>query len=267
MATGAGGDVVRFLEGELRRVRQGNPFEILAVPTTADSDAIRQAFLTKTKAHHPNRYARATAEERELATEVFLLIRAAYEQLADETRRKSWLEKLSPPQQAPVASGTEPPKSRQTTQVPAGAAPRAPTRPTGSSPVRRPTVPASSARPTVPAAAYRPTAEVNAMMESAKTRTKRYDDAELLLAQGRYREAREAFFKLASEDPAMKRYRVQLHLSWGLEYHINGKMEEATRELERAIALDPDNAEVVAALQKIGEHKKPGGILSKLFGR
>ncbi len=70
------------------------------------------------------------------------------------------------------------------------------------------------------------------------------------------------------EDPASKRYRVQLHHAWGLEHLADGKPAEAQRELERALALEPESAEIKAALAKAQEQqKKPGGILGKLFGR
>lgn len=292
-----GEDVASVLRRELERLRKANAFEILGLPTTAAGDAVRQAFLDATKRHHPNRYAREPQETRELANEVFLLIRAAYEQLFDDGKRRLLLDKLAGRRvtaSMPVATTPAPPPGKplpvppaaQPRPTPAGipavAAPRPtapPMRPTA--PPMRPTAPPM--RPTAPpgdtpadrrafpesrqvAPVNRSAADVNALLEQAKTRTKRYDDAHTALIQGRYREAREAFFKLASEDPQMRKYRVSLHLAWGLEHRAAGKAEDAQRELERALALDPENTDAAEALRKIEADKKKG-LFSKLFGR
>jgi tetratricopeptide (TPR) repeat protein len=108
---------------------------------------------------------------------------------------------------------------------------------------------------------------VQALLEAAKTRTRRFDDAQISMAQGRYREAREALQRLAAEDPATKKFRVQLHLATGLEHRAAARFDEAIRELERAVALDPECADAAEALRRLQEQKRSGGFLSKLFGR
>jgi predicted Zn-dependent protease len=106
------------------------------------------------------------------------------------------------------------------------------------------------------------------MLEAARTRGQRFDEAVALVSRGKYREAREAFYKIAMEDPQAKRYRVQLHYAWGLEHLADGKPAEGQRELERALALEPDSADIKAALAKAtDQQKKPSGILGKLFGK
>jgi predicted Zn-dependent protease len=111
------------------------------------------------------------------------------------------------------------------------------------------------------------------MLEAARTRGQRFDDAVALISRGKYREAREAFYKIAMEDPQAKRYRVQLHYAWGLEHLADGKPAEAQRELERALALEPESTDIRSALarvkdaEKAEKDKKPSGILGKLFGR
>ena len=106
--------------------------------------------------------------------------------------------------------------------------------------------------------------DVQALLESARTRGQRFEEALRLLAQGIYHEAREALHKITAEDPQSRRYRVALHLAWGLEYREAGDRDKAIRELERAVALDPECTEAVDALRKLQE--KRGGILGKLFG-
>jgi predicted Zn-dependent protease len=106
------------------------------------------------------------------------------------------------------------------------------------------------------------------MLDAARTRGQRFEEAIHLLVHGKYREAREAFYKIAMEDPQSKRYRIQLHYAWGLEHLADGKPAEAQRELERALALEPENHDIKSALGKAQEQlKKPSGILGKLFGR
>jgi hypothetical protein len=306
-------DVALRLRAELSRLKPRHPFDILGLPISAEADAVRQAFLTATKKHHPNRYARESPEARELATELFLVIRSAYEQLSDEATRRSWRERLAPASPigmtAPRAHSATPPKGmpivmntppKGVPAVPAATAATAPTAPTAATAPTAPTAAAPTAATTPPTAApptaapppsvsqtirsrtappIRPTrpptapttgkspAEVQAMLEAAKTRAKRFEDAQVSMVQGRYRDAKEILQKLAAEDPATKKFRVQLHLATGLEHKGANRSDEAIRELERAVALDPECTDAAEALRKLQEQKKSGGFLSKFFGR
>jgi hypothetical protein len=58
------------------------PHVTLGIETTANGDDIRAAFLSLTKRFHPTRYARMSPEIQRLSNEVFLGIRAVYDQLA-----------------------------------------------------------------------------------------------------------------------------------------------------------------------------------------
>jgi tetratricopeptide (TPR) repeat protein len=105
------------------------------------------------------------------------------------------------------------------------------------------------------------------MLEAAKTRNLRFDEAVKQLRMGNYGVAREAFHKIASEDAQSRKYRVYLSLAQGLEHKSAKRWEEAERELERASKLDPDFKEAADELQKLREERGKGGIFSKLFGR
>ena len=63
------------LRAELDRLKSNSPFEVLGVPPHATGEAVRAAFLARTKRYHPNRFARETPDVIELATEIFLLDR------------------------------------------------------------------------------------------------------------------------------------------------------------------------------------------------
>lgn len=147
--------------------------------------------------------------------------------------------------------------------------------PVGPPPARVATVPANPAPPprqapgTGPNAPPKAAAEVQAMLESARTRGQRFDEAHRLLAQGKYRAAREALFQIAAEDPQNKRFRVALALAWGLEHHADGRLDEALRELERAVSIEPENQDAQAALKRVQDEKKKKGtgLFGKLFGK
>lgn len=104
------------------------------------------------------------------------------------------------------------------------------------------------------------------MLESAKTRVHRFEQAVRHLAQGQPEPAREILAKLVSEDPESRRYRHKLHYATGLAHRDAGRLEHALRELERAVALDPESSEAQEALRKVQERSR-GGLFSKIFGR
>lgn len=211
---------------------------------------MRAAYLAKTKRYHPNLFALASAETRDMATEVFLLIRRAYSQLGDDAKRRTWRDRIVPPtgprailvpSSAPAAPEAPPPAVAGS---PPPAAPRSPS--TG-----------------------RTTEQVRALLEEARTRGSRFERARSLVEDGAYGEARAIFHKLASEDPQSRRYRVRMHHAGGMEHLAAGRIEEGVRELERAAALEPENPELARAVAKAKEQRESGrgGIFSKLFGR
>jgi hypothetical protein len=334
MSQAATGGAGARLRQEFDRLKNADPFLTLGIAPSADTAAIRWAFLELTKRYHPNRFAREASDVQQLATEVFLLIRRAYEVLNDEQKRRVWRDRvgsgmtapatpvnpivipskpietvrpLATPQSAPVAPGravtqapevkptptvaaygatrTAPPASRtvppatrtvppatRTVPPPTRTVPpatrTAPPATRTAPPATRTTPPVSFKAPAAPAMPAKPSGpDVNAVLEQARTRALRFEEAQRLLSHGSYREAREAFHKIAAEDPQSKRYRVYLHYAWGLEHRAAGKIEEAVKELERAVALEPEFADAKKDLEKTKDSKKSGGIFSKLFGR
>jgi len=366
---GTGGADVR-LRQELERLKFADPFLVLGVAPSADAPAIRWAFLELTKRYHPNRFARERQEVRELANEVFLLVRRAYDVLSNEDRRRTWRDRVNsgrtgpstqtppipvppipregeraprdtarsfatppsaprldmppivgsrfrpptapsgspapvPPQAIPAPVAAQSSEKRRLfeeanklmeqgryaearqvydrvsrTAAPTGSAPalaapglKPPTKP----PTKPPAGDAISFRPPpqAPAPSGTPSqgvprrqSEVDAVLEQARGRTQRFDEATRVFQRGEYPEAREAFQRLAAEDPQNKKYRVYLYYAWGLEHRAAGRIDEALRELERAVFLEPELAEARRDLDKTRELKKAGGgLFSKLFGR
>jgi Tfp pilus assembly protein PilF len=113
-----------------------------------------------------------------------------------------------------------------------------------------------------------PTANpVQAMLDQARTRPQRFEEAMALFGRGRYREAREALHKIAMEDSQSRRYRAAMHTAWGFEHLEAGRAAESRAEFERALALEPDGAEAARGLAKAKEADRKPGILNKLFGK
>ncbi|EPT04206.1 hypothetical protein FOMPIDRAFT_1021919 [Fomitopsis schrenkii] len=65
-------------------------YQILGVSPTASQDEIRQAYKIQSLKTHPDRLARATPEEKRVATEKFQAVADAYYMLSDATRRREY---------------------------------------------------------------------------------------------------------------------------------------------------------------------------------
>src|SRR5262249_37691533 len=258
----SGGDAVSKLRAELTRLGAGNPFQGRGMPPFASGDAVRSAFLAAAKRFHPTLFALQTPEARELSNEVFLLIRRAYGELLDDERRKIWRDRVTGTAPVPKVDPTkaDPPKVEapprpEAPKAPAAARPEAPP-----DPARRPLP-----RPPRGLPPPQPKRDVKDLLEQVRTRPQRIEDALQQLRKGRFRQAREALHLIAAEDPQNKRVRTYLHFAWGMEHRENGNLDEAARELERSLKLDPKFAEAEKALRELGKGKK--GLFSKIFGR
>lgn len=131
-------DLIRALEAEAESLRKLNPFLVLGVGyETTDSD-VRAAFGELTKRYHPDRFARYQSQKlRQIAAEIFILIRDAYRRLADDKGRQQVLGTLGP--KIPTRAQTQPrgsgppaaaiPPRAQPPQPPAVVPPRAATSP------------------------------------------------------------------------------------------------------------------------------------------
>lgn len=108
-------DLVQALWQELTTMSKMNPFQLLGLPTTSTESEIRSAFGTLSKKYHPDRFARYESFEiRELANEVFMLLRDAYRDVVDAASRNKLLEKLNP---TPIR-GEPPPRERRAQDSP-----------------------------------------------------------------------------------------------------------------------------------------------------
>src|SRR5436190_12001126 len=88
-------DLVRALVAEADSLKKLNPFLVLGIGYEAGDAEVRAAFGELTKRYHPDRFARyGSIELRQLAAEIFLLIRDAYRRLGDAAGRAQVLQSL-----------------------------------------------------------------------------------------------------------------------------------------------------------------------------
>jgi predicted nucleic acid-binding protein len=117
-------ELIRALEAEAESLRKLNPFLVLGVGyETTDAD-VRSAFGELTKRYHPDRFARYQSTKlRQIAAEIFILIRDAYRRLADQQSRQQVRATIGgrTPPPMPIARPTPPSGMRTPT------APRIPT--------------------------------------------------------------------------------------------------------------------------------------------
>jgi DnaJ-domain-containing protein 1 len=166
-------DLIKALVSEAESLKKLNPFLVLGVGYEATDSEVRAAFGELTKRYHPDRFARYESSElRQVAAEIFILIRDAYRRLADATARATLLASLGKQPAAPRAVPGPPrqtqaiPPPRQTQKVPIGqlgsGATRMPTSPppsTTSTPAATPATGSSTVGPAPgPPAATSPSA-------------------------------------------------------------------------------------------------------------
>ena len=100
-------DLVRALVAEVESLKKLNPFLVLGIGYEASDNDVRAAFGELTKRYHPDRFARYESTElRNVAAEIFILIRDAYRRVCDEPARAHVLASLGRAPGAPRAIPT-----------------------------------------------------------------------------------------------------------------------------------------------------------------
>jgi DnaJ-domain-containing protein 1 len=103
-------ELIAALTAELVALRRLNPFQVMGVGYDADASSVRAAFAELTKRYHPDRFTRYTSTDvRQLAAEIFILIRDAYRRLADDATRARTLASLGLRPSVKVPSRAEAP--------------------------------------------------------------------------------------------------------------------------------------------------------------
>jgi hypothetical protein len=102
-------ELVARLEQERESLRKLNAFQILGVGYETTDEAVHEAFASLSQRYHPERFAGDENEAaREVATEIFALIRAAHRLLESSTARERLRKELNRTPRSDDAAGSKP---------------------------------------------------------------------------------------------------------------------------------------------------------------
>jgi hypothetical protein len=119
-------DLIRALIAEAESLKKLNPFLVLGVGYEANDGDVRTAFGELTKRYHPDRFARYESNQlRQVAAEIFILIRDAYRKIGEVESRNQTLASLgrsaaprAVPAPRPASQPNVPPPREKTGQIP-----------------------------------------------------------------------------------------------------------------------------------------------------
>ena len=275
--------LITALEAEAESLRKLNPFLVLGVSyETSDAD-IRASFGELTKRYHPDRFARYQSTRlRQLAAEIFILLRDAYRKLSEADSRAQVMAQLGikSPRAHTVPYGVpviKPPKVMIPPLVPPAPAPAAavpsdtPTRPGAKSAQLAQTELArvedlpgrdgksASVRMPMPALPVEP------------VRPEQADAAalEALVEDGRLDEALAQYRLQARKQPRERLFRAGIELCEGLLALAKRDRMEAAQKFEAALEIDPSNeraARELAEMRRQATNERKG-LLSRLMGK
>ncbi len=269
------------LIAELGALRRLNPFQVMGVGYDADAAAVRAAFAELTKRYHPDRFTRYTSTEvRQLAAEIFIVIRDAYRRLSDDSSRARTLAALG---MRPAVKVPTRPDVAAAPRAATGAAPTQrttpPTPPTGhdgapggevqiipTGPIKVASGPAPVASPP---ARSEPARRAGAIAPASDEHKADFRAAEGLLEAGRYDEALAVFKIYARKNPGDRQARAGLELAEGLRAMAQRDRLEAAQRFEAVLEIDPTNeraARELADMRRLATNERKG-LLSRLMGK
>lgn len=234
-------ELIRALWQEIQSMSKLNPFQMLQVPQDSDDQQVRSAFGALTKKYHPDRYARYESfEVRELASEVFILLRDAYRRISAESGRQKERSLLAPAKRI----------SAEKTLV-------------DSQPVFHESANAAETltdMPPEPRDLTKPIRMTPSHAGHAATGMQ-------LIEAGEYQQAREILSTASRKDRNDLRARAGYELVEGLLALNKGDRMEAGQRFEAALDFDPSNeraAREIAEMRRFSTHQRRG-VLSKLM--
>jgi len=104
--------LVDALRSQLGELKQQSYFEVLGVPYDAAEDDVRRGYLMQVQRWHPERFASESATVRELAAEIFIIIKRAYDDLSDPARLALLSQRTRPPRKRTAPPPPEAPVRR-----------------------------------------------------------------------------------------------------------------------------------------------------------
>ncbi|HEY4244992.1 MAG TPA: DnaJ domain-containing protein [Kofleriaceae bacterium] len=272
------------LLAEVDSLKKLNPFLVLGVGYEATDTDVRAAFGELTKRYHPDRFARYESTElRQIAAEIFILIRDAYRRLNDEHARSQALAGLGRTPAAPraipdVRAAAESQPIRRP-PLPPSAPPRQPTakiplvkEAVELGPAPRPVVDQKSGSVSVSRTPPPVQTERRPMLTAPPpVITDNLDAAQLeeILDAGHIDEALAAYKVMTKKHPQDRVFRAGIELCEGLRALGARDRLEAAQRFETALEIDPSNERAARELadmrrQATNERK---GLLSRLMGK
>lgn len=284
--TEAEAELIRALAAEAESMKKLNPFLVLGVGYEVTDAEVRAAFGELTKKYHPDRFARYESTQlRQVAAEIFILIRDAYRKLGDAAGRGQALVALNKVPSAHQLQRRTPPQGVSSMAIPKATSDvkSGPIRTVGAvhdvNTVRKPPEPglldnrptpvkaapagvyeASTVRKPDPTAPTPPAAPVNPGDTAA---------VDELIDAGKFEEALAAFKILAKKHPSERVYRAGVELCEGLRSLANRDRLEAAQRFEAALEIDPSNERAARELAEMRRHatNERKGLLSRLMGK
>lgn len=288
-------ELIAALEAEAESLRKLNPFLVLGVGYETTDVDVRAAFGELTKRYHPDRFARyQSAKLRQIAAEIFILIRDAYRRLADEKSRQQVLATLGPkipgraqtqprgsgmatpaanlvpqPPRLPQTRVAVPPPKISTHDIPTAQNPHdMPTNPSGKPAELANTELARADQLAVPVetahTARAPSSTPPAGVSTEKLPPRKTaapggepvdtSALEALIDEGKHDEAIAGYRALAKKHPADKALRAGVELCEGLKALLVRDRLEAAQRFEAALELDPSNERAARELAEMRRH-------------
>ncbi|MCG8425190.1 MAG: DnaJ domain-containing protein [Proteobacteria bacterium] len=269
-------ELIAALSQELEALRKLNAFQVLGLSYGASDEEIRAAFGQLTKRYHPDRFARyESSEARQMAAEIFIHIRDAYQRLENPDSRAKLIAHLDrrraaqrsaravAPQTPPDVAPATRPYSAEPPSVPAASA-----QPPVAKPQRAPMIaerqPSSSVVPNEPpplpppppAANVPPTPAVESTAEPAERASGsqpaiHYNQAYSLLDSGQHAEALSVFKLATRRNPNDREARIGLELAEGHKALSLRDRLEAAQRFEAVLEMDPNNERAARQLAEM----------------
>jgi tetratricopeptide (TPR) repeat protein len=269
-------ELIRALMAEAESLKKLNPFLVLGVGYEATDGDVRAAFGDLTKRYHPDRFARYESTDlRQVAAEIFILIRDAYRRLDSEPSRAQVLSSLgrsAAPRAVPnpKRSPTGPVPRRSVNDPPSGAVRAIPEQKSGATrTIPEPRVTGAIRTVTSPIPPYPRKDPPPPPPPPVITDATDPGAVEELIDAGRVDEALAAYKVLVKKSPTDRNLRAGIELCEGLRAMVSRDRLEAAQRFEAALEIDPSNERAARELadmrrQATNERK---GLLSRLMGK
>ncbi len=231
-------------------------FALLGVRWDQSAEEMRAAYMKLARDLHPDRYASASQSDQELATELFDRVRAAWEELSDEARRRAYTDR--------VVHGKKSEDELAMEQV------------------QRYLSAESDFKRGM--AAFNAGQTVSALSHFASAAEKAPDEIEFvgfygytLFSVNQKKDparAQEGIRKLEDairQNATQERKRDALHVLMARAWREKGELVQAKRAIREALKINPNSTEAARVLRRIqDEESQPaqgdGGVLGKVSG-